>query len=341
MKAKIGFCCKWIDRADQVDQIKPTDDCKQYNTGTTTVTWLHKQPKAVVEEKLWSLMKQNIEATRKLVERVGGLDEHLRMVRLSSDILPVYTHADFKCFWHQRDVADYAATAFAEVGRIARDRSVRCSFHPGQYCVIASDNPDIVTRSVEEFEYHADMARWMGYGSSWHDHGFKINVHISGKQGAAGIKRALPGMSTEARNLITIENEENSHGLDSVLELADLVPVVLDIHHHWTREGEYIRPDDPRVRRVVDSWRGIRPTLHYSVSREDILIDHDPDVLPDRDALVAAGINKQKLRAHSNMMWNQAVNDWALGFAKDFDIQCESKGKNLASHTLAKKLYGE
>jgi hypothetical protein len=89
MKKRIGFACKWIDRPDQVDGIKPKDDCKKYNTGSTTVAWLNRQTKDVAVEKLWSLMEQNIESCRKLVERVGELDEDLRMVRLGSDVLPV------------------------------------------------------------------------------------------------------------------------------------------------------------------------------------------------------------------------------------------------------------
>lgn len=331
---KIGFACKWIDHSSQVNGIKPMDDCKKYNTGTTTVAWLKRQSADVAREKLWNLMVQNIEATRKLVVRVGDLDEHLRMVRISSDLLPVYTHNDFKHFWGQRDVRDYAAEHFAEVGRLARNRSVRLSFHPGQFCVLASDNNDIVTRSIEEFEYHVDMARWMGYGKSWHDYGFKINVHISGRHGPEGIRKALSRMTPEARNLITIENEENSHGLDTCLELADLLPIVLDIHHHWCREGEYIRPGDDRVSRVIDSWRGIRPTMHYSISREDILVNHCPITLPDYNLLLDTGYKKQHLRAHSNFYWNTAVNDWALSFADQFDIMCESKAKNLASRRL-------
>jgi hypothetical protein len=33
-------------------------------------------------------------------------------------------------------------------------------------------------------------------------------------------------------------------------------------------------------------------------------------------------------------MWNTACNEWALTFAENFDIQCEAKGKNLASGML-------
>ena len=329
---KIGFACKWIDHADQVNGIKKDDDAKQYNTGTTTVRWLNNQSRDVAEQRLWDLMVGNIEATRKLVERVSTLDPALRMVRISSDILPVYTHESFSDYWRKPDVVSYAETHFKRVGDIARNSGVRLSMHPGQFTVLASDNPGIVQRSIEEFEYHADMARWMGYGKTFQD--FKINVHISGKQGPEGIRRAYTRLSPEARNCITIENEENSWGLDDCLSISDIVPIVLDVHHHWIREGEYILPSDHRVKRVIDSWRGLRPTMHYSVSREDYLVEHDKLTAPVHAQLLLDGYKKQKLRAHSDFYWNQKTNEWAITFLNQFDIMCESKGKNLASMEL-------
>jgi UV DNA damage endonuclease len=329
---RIGFACKWIDRPDQTDGIHKDDDCKQYNTGTTTISWLNRQSREVAEQKLWDLMVGNIESTRKLVERVSTLDPHLRMVRISSDILPAYTHESFADYWRKPDVVSYAEAHFKRVGDLARANNVRLSMHPGQFTVLASDNPGIVERSIAEFEYHADMARYMGYGKSFQD--FKINVHISGKQGPEGIRRAYNKLTPEARNCITIENEENSWGLNDCLTIIDIVPIVLDIHHHWIREGEYILPSDDRVSRVVDSWRGLRPTMHYSVSREDYLVGFDTTIMPDRKLLLEDGYKKQKLRAHSDFYWNKSTNEWALSFLNTHDIMCESKGKNLASFAL-------
>ena len=329
---KIGFCCKWIDHPGQTEGIKSTDPARKYNTGTTTVSWLNRQPREQAEQKLWDLMVANIESTRALVERVSELPPNLRMVRLSSDILPCYTHNSFADYWREPSVVSYAETNFARVGDLARASGVRLSFHPGQFTVLASSNPGIVERSIEEFEYHANMARWMGFGLSFQD--FKINVHISGREGPAGIRRAYSRLSPEARNCITIENEENAWGLNDCLTLSDIIPTVLDIHHHWIREGEYISPRDERVKRVVDSWRGVRPACHYSVSREDVLVGHDEHTSPDHASLLLEGYKKQKMRAHSDFYWNQAVNEWALTFWNDFDIQCESKGKNLASFAL-------
>jgi UV DNA damage repair endonuclease len=332
MAKRIGFACKWIDNPSQVNGIKPKDDCKKYNTGSTTVAWLNRQSKDVAVEKLWDLMKQNIESTRLLVEKVGGLDENLRMVRLSSDILPVYTESTWSWFWRTPDVRDYAERHFRAVGDTARKMGVRVSFHPGQFTVLASDNPDIVNRSIEEFEYHADMARWMGYGKRYQD--FKINVHISGRAGPAGIKAALQRLTPEARNCITIENDEISWGIDASLELVNDLALVLDIHHHWVKTGEYIEASDDRVKRIGDSWRGVRPVIHYSVSREDVLVGHSGHERPALVPLMEDGYKKAKLRAHSNFYWNKPCNEWALSFWDNCDIMCESKAKNLASFAL-------
>ena len=334
MSKKIGFACKWIDHPHQVDGIKPTDDCKKYNTGGTTITWLNKQTKDVAVEKLWSITKQNIESVRLLVGRVGELDEALRMVRLSSDILPAYTESTWGWFYKLPDVQSYCEREFARVGDLARKNNVRLSMHPGQFTVLASDNDDIVNRSIEEFEYHVDMARWMGYGQSFQD--FKINVHISGRRGPDGIRAVLKRLSPEAKNTITIENDEISWGVDASLELAKDLALVLDIHHHNIKTGEYIDANSDTVKKIIDSWRGVRPVIHYSMSRESILVGHCNRTLPDLHNLLESGHKKGKLRAHSDFMWNHALNEWAYTHWEWADVMVEAKGKNLASFELHK-----
>jgi UV DNA damage repair endonuclease len=206
--------------------------------------------------------------------------------------------------------------------------------HPGQFVVLASDRADVVDRSIEEFEYHADMARWMGYGQRYQD--FKINVHIAGRAGPSGIKSALKRLTPEARNCITIENDEISWGIEDSLELVDDLALVLDIHHHWIKTGEYIEANDDRIKRIIDSWRGVRPVIHYSVSREDVLVGHSGHDRPSLIPLMEQGHKKGKLRAHSDFYWNDAVNAWAVTHNEWADIMCESKAKNLASFELAK-----
>ena len=334
MTKRIGFACKWA----EINKKGEIASAEGLNTGGTTLAWAKRNTRSAVEQKIIDVAKTNILNTHALIKKVATLPEPLRMLRITSDMLSFYTHEDWQPFWHSTNTQDQLARWFALLGETARSNNVRLSFHPDQFVVLASDREEVVNNSIKEFEYHADMAKWMGYGKSFQD--FKINVHIAGRAGAEGIRRAYTRLSPEARNCITIENEEISYGLDDCLTLSDLLPIVMDIHHHWVREGEYLEVNEDRVKRVIDSWRGVRPVMHYSVSREDCLVGHCVNTLPDRDLLISQGKNKQKLRAHSDYYWNNAVNDWAMTFNDKFDMMCESKAKNLASHKLYEKYYG-
>lgn len=325
---RIGFACKWA----EINQKGEIASVEGMNTGGTTMAWANRQSRSIAEEKIIEVAKRNILNTHNLVKKVSTLPPELRMVRLTSDMLSFYTHDDWKGFWQQSDIQNKLQHWMAPIGETARANDVRLSFHPDQFVVLASDREEVVNKSIEEFEYHCDMVRWMGYGKTFQD--FKVNVHISGRKGPQGIRDVYNRLSPEARNTLTLENEEYTHGLLDCLSLSDLVPTVMDIHHNWIREGEYIQPSDDRVKMVIDSWRGVRPTLHYSVSREDVLTEHSRLQLPDHGALINEGHSKQKLRAHSDYYWNDAVNDWALTFLDNFDMMCESKAKNLASFKL-------
>ena len=331
---RLGFCCKYIhpDRTLKPKVLKETE--QPYNCRATTVRWLNEH-KDEAEDRLWELMQHNISSIHELIKYTGALPKPLRMCRLSSPVLPVATEATWKYFWSKPDVIAYCEKHFAEVGDTARRLGVRISFHPGQFTVLASESDDIIKRSIEEFEYHVNMARWMGYGKTFQD--FKINVHISGKRGPQGIIDVLPKLTPEARNTITIENEEMKWGLNDILELEKHVALVFDIHHHWVNCGEWITHTDDRIKRIINSWRGVRPAMHYSQPRESLHNKVDLSKLLDREDLFTKGENRATIRAHSDFYWHVPTNDWLKPFGELFDIQCESKAKNLASSLLAKQ----
>ena len=93
------------------------------------------------------------------------------------------------------------------------------------------------------------------------------------------------------------------------------------------------QPTDDRYQRVIESWRGVRPVVHYSYSRAEY-VEHIDNVFPDMAELLSQGYKKQKLRAHSDFYPNRVVNQWALSFNDTADIMCEAKGKNIASGEL-------
>jgi len=331
---RIGWACKWIDRQDQVNGIKSKDDCKRYNTGSTTVAWLNRQTREIAQQRLWDLMEQNIAACQALVDRVGKLPLELRMVRLSSDILACYTEPTWRSFYQRLDVQDRASKLFADVGLSARTNNVRLSFHPGQFCCIVSDSADVVNRSIEELEYHADMIRWLGYGRKKLD--FKLNIHLSGRGGVSAFDSVWTRLSTEAANCLTLENDEYQIGLDDLVLLKHRVGLVLDIHHHLIKEHEYIANNDSRIQQIIESWQGVRPVFHYSQSRDE-LIGEFADTMPSMSQMLIKN-KKSQLRAHSDFYTNKKINQWALSHLDWADCMAESKGKNLASFELYQQL---
>lgn len=326
MVKRIGFACKWSEKTEKGIQTVPG-----FNTQITTLSWLNRQTRPTAEQRLWDIMQHNLTAIHKLVCLVGGLTESLRMVRLSSDILPMYTAPSWRMFWKRPDVQKYCSQKFSIIGNSAKLLNVRLSMHPGQFCCLSSENSEVVERSILEFEYHCDMIRWMGYGTHWQD--FKCNVHIGGRKGPDGFRAVLKKLSPEARNSITIENDEFSWGLDDILKLSDCLPIVLDLHHHFIKTGEYISPSDNRISIIKDSWREVRPVIHYSQSKINF-ISPCLNKLPNLQKLLDSGVKKQHLRAHSDYYSNDAVNTWAKLHWNWADIMCELKSKNLGSNKL-------
>lgn len=329
---RVGFACKFVNPDQSIAPKKLREIEKRYRETTTTVAWLNRQIRDVAVNRLWNIMQHNTASALRLVGFVGALPRGQRMLRLSSDQLPAYTHPDWAWFYRRNDVVDFLSREYAKVGDLARELDVRLSMHPGQFTVLGSDRADVVDRSIEDMEYHAQIAEWMGYGQKFQD--FKINIHLSGKLGADGFRDAANRLSLRAQRMMTIENDEFASGLDDILALGDRFALVFDTHHHFIHSNEFVSPNDDRYQRVIDSWRGVRPVIHYSVSREEYMENHAPDVLPNAALLESQGHKRGKLRAHSDMYNHPASNDMVAEFWPYADIMAEAKSKNLASTQL-------
>lgn len=335
---RIGFACQYRHaiRSLSLAELKALEIA--YNPRTTTLRWMDGVAPQVAHDKLLEVVTHNLAAQLRLLAYVAELPPALRMLRLSSDLLPFYSHARLRDFYQRAELQAWLGERFAAMGELARSADIRLSFHPGQFCVLGSDKPEVVENSLAEFEYHADMIRMMGYGVRFQD--FKCNVHIAGRLGGDGVRAIWPRLSQVARRCITFENEEKVYGVDDCLALADLAPVVLDIHHCWINENDYIDPHDPRVARIIDSWRGVRPTMHYSQPQERLQeFGFSAEQKLEMGELLKV-LGKRDLYGHSEVMWNRWTNDYALQFLDRFDIMFEAKHKNQAT-LLFYEQYGQ
>ena len=95
MAARVGFCCKYL-HPDQTQPKKVLMEIQQQRTEKcTTVAWLKRQTREVAEQRLYDIMTHNMQSAANLVEYVGRLEPGLRMVRLGSNQLPMYTQPDW------------------------------------------------------------------------------------------------------------------------------------------------------------------------------------------------------------------------------------------------------
>ena len=327
---RLAYCCKFIPEDGDLDT------ARRMNALTVTMASLAKAgPEA--HARLLAAVAHNLHSVALQVAWVASRPPVERALRIVSSLLPGYHHPVWQPHYAEPDLRAVMEDGFAAIGRAARAAGIRVSLHPDQFCTLSTQKEGALANAIGELEYHADMVEMMGY-RGWHQDGAHVNVHGGARAaGIEGFRAGFGRLSRRARDLITVENDEVSYGLDDLLPLADELPIVLDLHHHWiASRGEYLAPYDPRVRRIAESWRGIRPMSHISVSREDVLVGHDAAARPDFAALAAAGLKAGQLRRHSDMMWNAAVNGLVADHLAWTDFEVEAKHKNLASAALAR-----
>jgi UV DNA damage repair endonuclease len=325
---RIGFCCTFVSPTGDEDEQRSLN-MRQPRVASIVRA---ENPSASLEE----VIRVNLDTLDRQITYVAQLPLLERLFRIVSGFLVGWSHPAAMDVWTPV-LRDEVARRLASSGEEARSRGVRLSMHPAQHAILATNTPGALDNAIRDIEEHAQIFAMLGFGEGWHPHGASVNIHGGSKAaGIDAVRTNLAKLSDGAKNLLTIENDEISFGLDDLLQVADQVALVVDFHHHWIfTRGEWLQPEDPRVAKVQASWRGVRPLSHISVSREYLLESHDPDALPDFEALAAQGLTAAKLRGHSDRMWNRAVNRLVEGHLAWTDVEVEAKAKNLASADLA------
>jgi UV DNA damage endonuclease len=126
---------------------------------------------------------------------------------------------------------DEAVRRFRACGAFARERRLRTCFHPDQFVVLNSRRPEVVDASIQELEYQAEVAEWIGADV--------INIHGGGAFGDKGkalddFARGLDRLSPRVRSRLTVENDDRVYTPADLLPVcrASRIPLVYDAHHH-------------------------------------------------------------------------------------------------------------
>ena len=212
---RLGLCCKFHEAPIAFK--------------TTTVTALSRLGRRAQLAKLADLCRANAEA---LQAALAFCAQHgIGCFRVNSQILPVKTHPGVGYAVGDLPGADALVAAFKGCGRFARSRGLRLAFHPDQFILLSSPDPEITRKSLADLAYQAEVAEWVNADV--------INIHAGGayndKAAALGrLAEALRALPKAVRSRLTLENDDRVYAPAELLPLCRETgtPFVYDVHHH-------------------------------------------------------------------------------------------------------------
>jgi UV DNA damage endonuclease len=288
-RIRLGLCCLNTQLREQKPPIFNSRSCIQ----------------ATVEKKGWSHVKEL--ARQNLLDLIPMIqwnyENGIQVFRLSSDMFPHITN-------HRLDLSGIDIEEFepllAKIGQFARLRKQRLNFHPGQFNVLGTPNPEALRNTFYELHIHATILDLMGC-----DKDSTMVIHGGGVYGnkpktiARWCKNYLR-LPPHVRDRVVLENCEKNFNLEDCLEISRRVnvPVVLDNHHFYCYNQ--LHPDNPHphpieyyIPLVLETWkrRGIRPEFHISeqgtgrTGHHSDFISRMPDYYLDIPRLYGVGVD--------------------------------------------------
>jgi UV DNA damage endonuclease len=256
---RLGLCCIFRD-----EPIK-------FGTTTAAAIGRMKQPEGLAKLSRLCLANANsLLAALQYCEANG-----IGCFRVNSQILPLKTHPT--CGYEVADLpaADEIVRCFKACGEFATDHRLRTCFHPDQFVVLNSPRSEVVAASIQELEYQAQVAEWIGADV--------VNIHGGGAYGdkpraLADFARNLDRLSSRVRVRLTVENDDKIFTPVDLLPLCQStgIPLVYDVHHHrchpdglsiedatnqalatWNREPLF------HISSPLEGWQGPKPARHH------------------------------------------------------------------------------
>lgn len=254
---------------------------------------------------------------RDMIELIKWNEKHgIKLYRMSSDMFPWMSEYEFS------DLPNYAkiSTLLKGAGALAQKYGQRLTFHPGPFDVLASLNPNVVTKTIKDLNKHGELMDLMGLPRTPYA---AINIHVNTTQG--GKEEALQRFtdnfellddSVKTRLVVENDDKEKQYTTEDLYEGVYSkigVPITFDYHHHWCHPGKLTQEEALKL--AAKTWGDTKQLVHFSSCKT---IHED-----------ASQTNK---RAHADYIY-EFINDYGL----DLDVEIEAKAKELAVQKYMKQ----
>ncbi len=276
----------------------------------TTAKYLAQFPDEERKQRLASLCAQNAQSLLKALEFCR--DNKIGSFRINSQILPLKTHPEMGYDIDELPGSDEIINDFKTCGNFSLKYDIRTTFHPDQFIILSSPNPDVVRRSILDLEYQAQVAEWVNADV--------INIHAGGVYGDKPsalfrLMKTIDTLTDSVRKRLTLENDDRSYSpidLFPVCSKLD-IPMVYDVHHHRCLQDTL--SIEEVTRESMKTWDR-EPLFHLSSPKD--------------------GWNASNPRKHHDYInINDFPKEW---LSLDITVEVEAKGKELAIKKLIKEL---
>jgi UV DNA damage endonuclease len=257
------------------------------------------------------------------------------MYRMFSDLAPYATHPDLPRFHHQIDECEQE---LALVGRMAREQGLRLSFHPSQYVILNSPNPQLSAKGALDIALQAEVLDRMGLGSE-----AVVVTHVGGEYGdhEASLARFVAqhqALPEPARRRLVLENDDSAYGISDTywVHRQTGIRLVFDYLHHLNHNPSRVSLREA-MKMALDTWpEDVRPKVHFSTPRTHMrLVERrEPDGTKVQVALPPlASQHSDYLNAFEYIGFRRLTEG-----LREFDVMIEAKAKDLAVLRLREDL---
>ncbi|MFC7536112.1 UV DNA damage repair endonuclease UvsE [Sphingomonas sp. GCM10030256] len=230
-------------------------------------------------------LKTSLEYVSEILDYLNTVD--IRMYRLSSDLAPYATHPDMPQFHAMVGESDVELAAF---GRKARELGIRLSFHPSQYVLLNSPDPELTKKSIWDLSSQAEMLDRMGCGPE-----AVLVTHVGGVYGNREESRArwIEGYDQcpeHVKRRLVLENDDIRFSAADVLWIQERCGVrcVFDYQHFWCLNPERLDMRDTLEKFLATWGHSARPKIHFSSPRTEMR-EVKRQITPKQRAAARAG----------------------------------------------------
>ena len=271
---QLGLCCL----NTTLREMKPSIYCSR------------KIEERIIEEKgIDELKARALQNCRDLISLIEWNEANgIRVFRLPSDMFPHKTNPKVHDY-----TLDFADAELKAAGALAKKYGHRLTFHPGQYNVLGTDDPQKLANTIADLDWHAEVLDRMEMPAE--------SVIVIQEKWMPGVGRGSPKewricwaknykkLPKHIRRRLVLENYERGFLVQDCLDISKMcgVPVVLNTYH-FERCRISIGQEEPLeyyIPLVLETWGDIKPKFHVSeqgsgkIGHHSDFIEEIPDEL--------------------------------------------------------------